>query len=71
MVSIVPLKDYLRAQDCLRRQDRTGAVKALNDCLGSPDNSIVEQHLDMLLNHETIAGQGVLEILRVELNKRG
>ena len=72
MPSIKPLQNYLQAQKHLQAQERVAAEGALETSLGSPsDNPVIKNNLDLFLDPETIMGQGILEILRVEMAKRG
>jgi hypothetical protein len=71
MSSTKPLKRYLEARDALARGDRDQAVEAVKDAFGSqPDNPYIERHVERLVDHETEAGEVLLDLVRAEMNRR-
>jgi hypothetical protein len=71
MSSTKPLKRYLEARDALARGDRDQAVAAVKDAFGSqPDNPYIERHVELLVDHETEAGEVLLDLVRAEMNRR-
>jgi hypothetical protein len=71
MSSTKPLKRYLQARDALARGDRDEAVEAVKDAFGSqPDNPYIERHVELLVDHESGAGEVLLDLVRVEMNRR-
>lgn len=71
MSSAKPLKRYLEARDALAEGDRTEAIAALKEAFGSqPDNPFIERNVELLVDHETPAGEVLLDLVRVEMNRR-
>ena len=71
MSSTKPLKRYLEARDALARGDRGEAVAAVEEAFGSqPDNAYIARNVDQLVDDETPVGELVLELVRVEMNRR-
>ena len=71
MSSAKPLKRYLEARDALAKGDRTEAIAALKDAFGSqPDNPYIDRNVEQLVDHESAAGEVLLDLVRVEMNRR-
>ncbi len=69
MPTTEPLKRYLEAQRQLD-QNPASAAASLEAALGShEDNPFIRNNLGKLLDPNTLAGDGVLELLRVELRR--
>jgi hypothetical protein len=70
MSSVEPLKRYLAARDALARGDRDEAAAAAEEALGSQEgNAFIRRNLERLLDHETLAGESALDLVRVEMNQ--
>ena len=66
-----PLKRYLEARDALARGDPEAAAGAVEEAFGAQQgNTFIRQNLDQLLDHESLAGEAVLDLVRVEMQRR-
>lgn len=70
MSSVEPLKQYLAARDALARSDRDEAATAAEEAFGSQEgNDFIQRNLERLLDHESLAGEAALDLVRVEMNQ--
>ena len=69
MPSTEPLHHYLEARDALNRGDRDGAVEELAAAFGTSPTVAMENNLEALLDHGTMPGDVVLDLLRVEVGR--
>lgn len=62
---------YLDARQALESGDREAAAGELEKAMGSPpDNRQIRQNLELLLDHKTLAGDAILDLLRVEIGRK-
>lgn len=66
------LKEYLDAREALRQGQAETAAQHLEQAVrSSKDNRVIRGNLGRLLDHKSLAGGAVLELLRVEVQRRG
>jgi hypothetical protein len=71
-VSTRALKEYLDAREALRQGKTDLAAGLLEVAIRSPrNNQVLRGSLEKVLNHKTLAGGAVLELIRVEVQRRG
>jgi hypothetical protein len=71
-VSTQTLKSYLEARHALRQGKRDLAAAYLETAIRSPrNNQVLRGSLEKVLDHKTLAGSAVLELIRVEVQRRG
>ncbi len=70
-MSVRALQQYLEARDALAQGKTPAATQHLERAVGSPQgNPVIARELPQLLDHRTLAGSALLELLRVEVNRR-
>ena len=70
MPNAKPLKHYIQAREAQGQGQQDIAAHHLQTALGSPgDNPVLRDNLDVLLDLDHPAGEMVLDILRVEMNR--
>ncbi len=70
-MSIEAFRHYIDARDALAAGDHARAGADLEKALRSPpDNRFLRQHVEQFLDHNSLAGEAALEILRVEVQRR-
>lgn len=71
MSSTEPLKRYLEARDAVARGDLEEAAAAAEEAFGSqPNNRYIRENVEKLLDHESAAGEVLLDLVRVEMQRR-
>lgn len=69
-MGIESLKRYLDAREALAEGDRETAGHAIEEALGSaPNNPVLRDNVGALLDHKGLAGEAVLEVIRVEMQR--
>lgn len=70
-MSIKPLMEYLESKESLRQGKAPEAGRLLESAVRSPaKNPVLRRSLETLLNHRSLAGQALLNLIRVEANRR-
>lgn len=70
-MSLTRLKDYLDAREALAGGQTETAARALERAIRSkPNNPVIRGALAKILDHKTLAGTALLDLLRVEVNRR-
>ena len=70
-MAIKPLTDYLEAREAWQRGDSEAAFTALEQALGSPpQNHFIRRNASKLLDYHNLAGESMLELVRVEMARR-
>lgn len=65
------LKDYIEAREALRGGNSQVAATLLESAVGSPfHNRVLRGNLEKVLDHRTLAGSALLELIRVEVSRR-
>lgn len=65
------LTEYLEAREALRRGNQSLAATVLEFAVRSPHNNrVLRENLTTLLDHRTLAGSALLELIRVEVGRR-
>ena len=71
-MSTQALKSYLEAREALRQGKTNLAALHLETAIRSPrNNQVLRASLEKVLDHKTLAGSAVLELIRVEVQRRG
>lgn len=64
------LVDYLNARQALANHDSETAALLLESAIASPEgNRVIRKNLPALLDHDNLAGEAILELLRVEIGR--
>lgn len=66
-----PLKSYLKARDALKDGNRSEAERLIKEALGvASGGQPLLDNLDQFLDPDTIAGEGMLQLITTEATRR-